>query len=166
MKIQIGGLSEGLHHYRFTVQPEVLELGTAFHHTVVVETTLDKSPNQILVTSSIRTVGTFACDRCVSDFEEELTPSYRLFYMMEGAETAHLDPVEFQMLSPSQNIIDIADDVRQTLLLAIPLKLLCKESCKGLCPHCGKNLNSGACSCKEEELDPRWDELRRLQNNY
>jgi uncharacterized protein len=165
MKIQISGLSEGVHHYQFTVAPEALELGEEFHAQVVVDTTLDKTPNQILVTSSIRTVALFACDRCTDHFEELLTPSYRMFYVIEGAETEHLDPVEFQQLLPGQAVIDIADDVRQTLLLAVPLKLLCSENCRGLCPTCGKNLNEGECSCRNDVGDPRWDVLRNLQSN-
>jgi len=88
-----------------------------------------------------------------------------MFYVIEGAETEHLDPVEFQQLLPGQAVIDIADDVRQTLLLAVPLKLLCSENCRGLCPTCGKNLNEGECSCRNDVGDPRWDVLRNLQSN-
>ncbi len=165
MKIQISGLSEGIHHYQFSVTPEELELGEEFQSEVVVDATLDKSPNQILVTSTIRTAALFACDRCTNSFEETLSPSYRMFYALEAAECPDVDPVEFQQLLPGQSVIDIADDVRQTLLLAVPLKLLCSESCRGLCPTCGKNLNDGACSCKATADDSRWDILRRLQSN-
>lgn len=165
MKIQISGLSEGIHHYQFTVVPEELELGGEFQAQVVVDATIDKSPNQILVTCTIRTVATFACDRCTSSFVEALTPTYRMFYALEGAEPLDVDPVEFQQLLPGQSVIDIADDVRQTLLLAVPLKLLCSEGCRGLCPTCGKNLNDGACSCRNQRDDSRWDILRKLQSN-
>jgi hypothetical protein len=78
MKIQISGLSEGIHHYRFTVAPEELELGNEFHAQVAVDVTLDKSATQIVLSSSIRTTAEFMCDRCISLFKEELTPSYRM----------------------------------------------------------------------------------------
>ncbi len=165
MKIQISGLSEGIHHYQFAVAPEELELGDEFQSQVVVDATLEKSPNQILVTSTIRTAALFACDRCTNSFEEVLTPSYRMFYALESAAPLDVDPVEFQQLLPGQSVIDIADDVRQTLLLAVPLKLLCSESCRGLCPTCGTNLNDGACSCKDQMDDPRWEILRKFQSN-
>ena len=55
--------------------------------------------------------------------------------------------------------------LRDTILLSIPLKPLCREECKGLCPVCGKNLNEGECEHvkkKEEEIDPRWEKLKAL----
>jgi uncharacterized protein len=68
-------------------------------------------------------------------------------------------------MSPGQTVIDMADDVRQTVLLAVPLKNVCREDCRGLCPQCGRNLNDGACDCKETRVDGRWDKLKELQNN-
>lgn len=46
--------------------------------------------------------------------------------------------------------LDISEDVRTELLLALPMNLLCAEACKGLCPHCGANLNLGDCGCKPD----------------
>jgi uncharacterized protein len=165
MKIQIGGLSEGIHRYEFKVAPRELELGEQFPSDVAVQTTLDKTPNQILLTSQIHVTASVVCDRCVASFTKELNPSYSMFYMFEGSEYEHMDPAEFQVVPTGQHVIDIADDVRQSVLLAVPLKLLCKESCKGLCPSCGQNLNEGSCSCREELTDSRWDQLRKLQSN-
>jgi uncharacterized protein len=60
--------------------------------------------------------------------------------------------------------IDIADLVRESLLLAQPLKKLCKEECKGLCPKCGINLNVSTCSCNKEIMDPRLMVLQQFLN--
>ncbi|RKY75804.1 DUF177 domain-containing protein, partial [candidate division KSB1 bacterium] len=46
--------------------------------------------------------------------------------------------------------------------LEVPAKKLCMEDCKGLCPVCGKNLNTGSCSCVKDEIDPRWQGLRNI----
>jgi uncharacterized protein len=51
--------------------------------------------------------------------------------------------------------------VRQHLVLALPLAPRCRETCRGLCPQCGTNLNTGACSCDRREADPRLEPLRR-----
>ena len=51
-------------------------------------------------------------------------------------------------------IIDIMSLVRQTLALTDDIRFLCSADCKGLCPHCGKNLNAGPCACKPENLSP------------
>ena len=50
--------------------------------------------------------------------------------------------------------IDLGDLVREQLYLALPMKPLCAEACKGLCPQCGTNLNRGTCDCRSEWQDP------------
>ena len=50
------------------------------------------------------------------------------------------------------------------LLLALPTKHLCREDCRGLCPHCGKNLNEGLCGCREDKVDPRLAVLAQLMD--
>ena len=50
------------------------------------------------------------------------------------------------------------------MLLELPMNLLCSEECRGLCPHCGKNLNREKCACRdEEEPDARWGALDNLK---
>lgn len=58
--------------------------------------------------------------------------------------------------------IDLAPVVTEELLLSFPTKVLCKEDCKGLCPQCGQDLNSGNCNCPAREMDPRWLVLKKL----
>jgi uncharacterized protein len=58
----------------------------------------------------------------------------------------------------------LEDAVREQVLLALPLKLICREDCKGLCPQCGKNLNEGACSCAAPLQDLRWSGLKEIRD--
>ena len=53
--------------------------------------------------------------------------------------------------------------MREQVLLATPVKLVCREDCKGLCPHCGSNLNVEPCNCQQPS-DPRWAALSDLKN--
>jgi uncharacterized protein len=163
MKIQVAGLSEGLHHYRFGADGPDLRLGDGFPGPVEVQVTAEKTGNQIFLSASIGAEGVFACDRCLMEFRQKLTPGYRMNYVLESADANRYDPSEVQVISPAQSVIDIVEDVRQTILLSVPLKLLCGESCKGLCPVCGKNRNLEPCNCRDEVPDSRWDELKRLQ---
>jgi uncharacterized protein len=48
--------------------------------------------------------------------------------------------------------------------MAVPMKPLCREDCRGLCPTCGEDLNVTACGCAAEAADPRWEALRLLRN--
>lgn len=61
----------------------------------------------------------------------------------------------------AHHILDLTEVLRQDVLLALPVHVLCKEDCRGLCPICGSNLNEGPCGC-QPELDPRWAILADL----
>ena len=58
----------------------------------------------------------------------------------------------------------LEDVLREQVLLALPLKVTCREDCKGLCVHCGQNLNEGQCSCSTAIEDPRWTALREIRS--
>ncbi|MRR10305.1 DUF177 domain-containing protein, partial [bacterium] len=58
--------------------------------------------------------------------------------------------------------IDLWPELREAVLLALPLKPLCREDCRGICPACGRDLNEGSCGCREDRGDHRWDKLREL----
>jgi len=164
MKIQVGGLSEGVHHFRFSAEGRDLEIRPEFASTVAVETTLEKTGNQVFLRALLRTEGSFACDRCLTLFTQPVMASYRMYYLFEAADAERFDPAEVQFLSPASSIIDLTEDVRQTLLVSVPLKLLCTDRCRGLCPRCGRNWNVEACSCRDEVVDPRWEGLKKLRN--
>ena len=166
MKIQLGGLSEGAHEYHFSVEGADLGIGPGFQQSVTVSATVEKTGNQVFLYASAEAHCSFHCDRCLAEFEKVLAPQYRMIYVFEEAGRDRFDPSEVQVISPSVNIIDIADDVRQTLLLSVPLKLLCSDTCKGLCPQCGTNWNLASCSCHEERDDRRWEALRKLRNEH
>ena len=164
MKIQVGGLSEGVHQFRFSAEGRDLEIGPEFGSTVVVETTLEKTGNQIFLRALLQTEGTFACDRCLTLFTKPVAANYRMYYLFEAADAERFDPSEVQLLSHASSIINVTEDVRQTLLVSVPLKLLCTDTCRGLCPTCGRNWNVEACSCHDEVVDSRWEELKKIRN--
>ena len=73
------------------------------------------------------------------------------------------DPDAFSI--DSQHVLDITEAIRQYAVLALPMKPLCKPDCQGLCPHCGRNLNEGQCSCPQKSVDARWTKLKELLKN-
>jgi uncharacterized protein len=162
MKIQLGGLSEGTHQFRFQAGAAELGLGDTFINDVIVDATLEKTGTQFFLTAAIEAEGKFLCDRCVAEFVSLLPSSYHMYYVPEGSAGPHMDPSELQVVPPGVNAVDIAEDVRQTIVLSVPLKILCSEACKGLCPRCGKNRNIEECHCAETTTDPRWEQLRTL----
>ena len=63
----------------------------------------------------------------------------------------------------SNDQIDLGHLIVEQLQLAVPMKPLCDEACKGLCPQCGMNLNTGSCDCSQTWEDPRLAALRNLK---
>ncbi len=78
-----------------------------------------------------------------------------------------LEPVKRKIESPELSLffenppgeeLDLTPEVREELLLELPMNLLCSESCRGLCPHCGVNRNLESCDCAEEETSASGEE--------
>ncbi|MEK9137509.1 MAG: DUF177 domain-containing protein [Bacteroidota bacterium] len=163
MRIQVGGLSDGVYQFTLSADASVLGLDGNFDDQVIVKATIEKNGTQTFLSAAISVQGRFECDRCLTPFQSPLTSSYRMYYVTEEGADSHIDPAELQVVPPGSSVIDLTEDVRQTVMLSVPLKLLCSESCKGLCPYCGTNLNSGTCNCEEGEIDSRWEQLMQLK---
>lgn len=99
----------------------------------------------------------FTCDRCANPTERSYSFSFRHILVAGLSEDSSDDYIE----APDYKL-DTDALLRDDILLELPSKFLCKESCKGLCPKCGKNLNEGSCSCQRQEADPRLAVLRHL----
>jgi uncharacterized protein len=87
------------------------------------------------------------CSRCGGDFDFTVkVPDFTV-----SVETD--DKTEY---------VDLTDEVRQSIILALPTYPVCRPECLGVCPSCGKNLNEGPCGCTHEEKDGRWGALDGL----
>lgn len=165
LKIRVSGLSEGVHEYHFDANPAELGLEDGFQHPVSVDARLDKTHRQLYLTASVAVTGRFQCDRCVEEFSRPLVSGYHVFFVYHEADTGTHEEDEVRIINADTTHIDLTDDVRETVLLSIPFKLLCTEDCRGLCPRCGINRNASTCDCRTDEEDSRWTELRKLKND-
>ena len=89
------------------------------------------------------------CGRCLAPVARAFSIEIDLSVVTSPTESD-----EDVILAEGQKI-DLGTFVTETVLLNLPLRLLCREDCKGLCPKCGKDLNTGACECDHKEIDPR-----------
>jgi len=109
------------------------------------------------------------CARCLEPVVLEVSPSFDLLYRPLGVDSGHeelsVTDAEAEIGYYQGGGLLLEDVLREQVLLAIPLKLLCREDCKGLCAHCGKNLNNeGQCSCVDLVRDPRWSALKEIRD--
>ncbi len=165
LKIRISGLSNGIHEYHFVSDPSTVGLTENFSSPVQVDVHVDKAPRQIYLRADIRTAGEFECDRCLDKFTQPINARLSMFYVFDELDTGKFPPDEVKVISPDTVTIDITNDVREMVALSVPLKLLCREECKGLCPQCGTNWNHGTCNCKAQASNSRWSGLQDLLNN-
>jgi len=114
---------------------------------VQVKIDIFRSDAKITVKGEVRAVIKFSCDRCLEEF-------YKTLYIPFYREVKESELVE--------GCWDDSEEIRQSIILSLPMKNLCKEDCLGLCPHCGTNLNVAKCSCKNNEVDERWGKLKKL----
>lgn len=165
MKISLIGLAEGVHRLHF--EEQLASCGITDHpnllNPVHIEVDLERRAASLFLRNRIETVGRFHCDRCLKEVEVTITDSGRVIFSNDE-ELLALTEDEVHPLERDAREVDITEDLRDMLLLAIPSKILCAETCKGLCPHCGVDLNTETCLCGVRPIDPRWQVLQKLIN--
>lgn len=111
------------------------------------------------------------CGRCLEPYSMTIGQELDLFFLPQAAEQPEAQEEEVELSDRDVVVgyyehgrLDLGDVMREQIFLAVPLKRLCREECRGLCPVCGKNLNAADCGCPppQEPEDPRLAPLRRL----
>jgi len=111
------------------------------------------------------------CNRCLSEFESVLRAGFTLTYtrrLPEDLETGDDEDMELQaekigLIPFSGEEINLLEDVQSEIVMAIPMRPICSENCRGLCPQCGSNRNEVACRCESRSVDPRLAVLKGLK---
>jgi uncharacterized protein len=110
------------------------------------------------------------CDRCLETARFPLEGVFDLYYSPEPGKTGHhpgeevaIDEGESEIAFYDGTGLELNDILREHILLSLPMKYVCGESCKGICPVCGQNRNQAVCNCSERPADDRWAALRNLK---
>jgi len=107
------------------------------------------------------------CARCLEPVAQNVKRDFELLYRPLGADAGRdelsVTDAEAEIGYYQGEGILLEDVLREQVLLALPLKVTCREDCKGLCPHCGRNLNQEQCSCETPVEDPRWAALKNIR---
>jgi uncharacterized protein len=135
----------------------------AASHQAEIKVRVTPLDDDFLVDLSVRNEGDFVCDRCGEPHRKTIQGQVKTLFAAASASGSHEGNEEVRIIPPEARAIDVLQDAVDALLLAVPVKILCKENCMGLCPTCGRNLNDGPCSCNPESGDSRWDALKNIQ---
>lgn len=136
------------------------------------DVTFNNAGSNIIVRGKFHTVVELECSRCLRVYklpldipiEEELPISGLPPWAEEEEEEEEELPEEEKEPLFVDNIFDLDELMRQSILVSVPIKPLCTEACKGLCPHCGVNLNEGKCECPPETEESPFGPLASLMN--
>ena len=104
------------------------------------------------VTAKLDTV----CARCMKEISEDVDFSFSERIACKDSQ----EDDDVILLEGSE--VDVADLALNNFITISPMKYLCKEDCKGLCPHCGADRNQTECGCETDAVDPRFDVLNDL----
>lgn len=108
------------------------------------------------------------CARCLESVLQQVRRDFELLYRPLGADAGRdelsVTDAEAEIGYYQGDGLLLEDVLREQVLLALPLKVTCREDCKGLCPQCGKNLNQEQCTCSIELEDPRWAALKDVRS--
>src|SRR6266566_3318319 len=134
-----------------------------------VRATAEMVDSQIRISGDLHTRVEMACARCLEPVVEEVSRDFDLYYRpmqsisREEQVRLKLDDTEIAFFQGEG--LFLTDVLAEQVLLAIPMKVICRSDCRGLCPHCGMNLNEGECRCRTQALDPRLAPLARLKQD-
>ncbi|HZR24427.1 MAG TPA: DUF177 domain-containing protein [Vicinamibacterales bacterium] len=128
-----------------------------------------KDKDQFHLVGDVKTTLELPCSRCLEAFQWPVDAHFDLRYQPKSAHTGEgeneIEEDDLTTAFYENEEIDLGQLMSEQFYLSLPMKPLCTEQCRGLCPECGTNLNRDTCDCKRTWDDPRLAALRELKRN-
>ena len=137
-----------------------------FTGPVKADITIEREFDHLRAAGSVQVPITLTCGRCLVTYPSSIDSTFRIIFRKET--TRHTEVEDETELCDDDLIastysgdeIDLAHEIEEQVSMEVPLKPLCDESCKGLCPDCGADLNTGTCSCSREPVNIKFSALK------
>jgi len=164
ISIPLSSLKEGISTFIFRAESPAQQAGAGvrFLSGIDVQVQVTTMTDDLLVDLVVKSEGLLECDRCCETFQKNIEGDLHVVYTFDHLKTQGAQEDDIKLIPHGMSEIDITQDVMDALLLAVPAKKLCRESCKGLCSQCGFDLNKKSCRCDKTDIDPRWEALKHL----
>ena len=135
-----------------------------FDSPLIVNVVVSSAGSVIVVEGEVKADVILACARCLSPFKFHIETEVKgeFHHEKNTASAESFINSEDDIYFFSGDNIDLSDMIAESIVLSLPMKGICSESCKGLCPICGVNLNDKQCSCQENKIDPRLEVLKKF----
>jgi len=170
MLLDVSRFRAGSEHLERRYEPSAIVLeGEEFRVVAPVQLTADvrKDAQKVRITGRVTTALELDCSRCLEPFSIPVDAAFDLLFLPaatnagEGEREVAEDDLGVSYYK--DDVIDLAETMREQFYLTLPMKPLCRDDCQGLCAVCGINKNRATCSCHAEWVDPRMDALRKLR---
>jgi len=166
LKIKISNLHDGEHDYEFIVKGKDLELDEIETvEDIHIKVKLYKSVNQFDLRVNLNGKIKFECDRCLDDYNHDFTNSFEIIYKFDFShelESSDSGNDEIRYINPNSAYIDLKNDIRDFIMLSVPLKHAPEEK-DGVCTLCRRNISELYKTEKREEMNPVWEQLLKIK---
>ena len=169
-----------LHPFDFQEEfpPDAIDLGADVRQLSVLKTNgraqlVEEHHGKRNVIQDIRLQGDLAttlelpCARCLEPVVQDVARDFELLYRPQGTDAGNeelsVTAAEAEVGYYQGKGLLLEDVLREQVLLGVPIKVVCRDNCKGLCPTCGVNRNVESCSCAPLLGDPRWSALKDIR---
>ena len=170
MLLDLSKLHGQREHVERTFQPSAFDpQDEAYRVAAPVELSMDvekAEPGVFRVQGRATTRLSLECGRCLDAMEVPVDARFELRYVPDehnrGEDEREVAEDDLTTAFYHEGTLDVVDMLREQFQLALPMKPLCAEACRGLCPECGANLNRADCGCEPRWVDPRLEPLKAL----
>ena len=156
-------------HFEQVYSPDRFDADPDFRVVVPVALTfeVEGEKKQFRLVGRLKTTLELACGRCLEPFSWPVDASFDLRYQPHAHNTGEgereIEEDDLNTAFYENDEVDLGQLMQEQFYLALPMKPLCADDCKGLCPSCGTNLNRGTCRCATAWEDPRLAALKTLK---
>jgi len=133
---------------------------------VDVACSLKRIRENIYLEGRLATMVTLACSRCLEEAVLPVTGAFSYTFSPAGEprpEEMELSADDMDIVYYDDELIDLDPIIYEQIVMNIPMKVLCSDACRGLCPNCGINLNRESCQCRDQRIDERFAILKKLK---
>jgi uncharacterized protein len=165
LRIAIKDLKPGINELDLVIEKSAIDPEMApLARDGSLRVSIDNQENTLFIKGSAQVRIALECSRCLKPFSQDLGAEIQAVAASEGNsdfdQESDEDIIRF---SRTDEYIDLTQLVTEELNTNMPMAAVCRESCRGLCPICGADLNKTACLCSAKSMDPRWEPLLKLK---
>ncbi|MFO7764960.1 MAG: DUF177 domain-containing protein [Pelovirga sp.] len=144
------------------------EHGAAYDGPVQIFLRFRQSARMVEVDGRLQATLVVTCGRCLGAFQYELAESFALTFVPDQGEEdsaaeRELEYNELGMIPYRDDRLELLEPLQEQLIMAIPIRALCNDHCRGLCPECGADLNHSSCDCEKKLFNSKFGVLAQLK---